>query len=245
MILKTFITIFTLILMQIASFAQFKTISYKDDNQQLNGLYLAAKNSKKAILILPAWKGIDQEAKDAALALQKEGYHVFIADIYGAGNIPQSNEEAKIISAKYKKDYTAYQLRIKLALAALKTQSKVNDQVAIIGYCFGGTGSLEAARGNITIKGVVSIHGGLGKGDRPNLPIQTKVLILNGAADASVTKEDIQNVENEMNSNQVDWQFINYAQCKHTWTNPESADFDPLNAKRAWDHLLLFLKEIL
>ena len=34
-------------------------------------------------------------------------------------------------------------------------------RIAVIGFCFGGTGALEAARAGLPVKGVVSFHGGL------------------------------------------------------------------------------------
>lgn len=61
---------------------QLKPVSYQDGKQKLNGL-VTSNNGKKlpGVLILPAWKGIDNEAKTAALDLEKEGYIAFIADI--------------------------------------------------------------------------------------------------------------------------------------------------------------------
>jgi dienelactone hydrolase len=49
----------------------------------------------------------------------------------------------------------------------------------------------------------------------------------------------------EMNDGKADWQIITYANSKHTFTNPESKDYNPVMAERAWNHTLLFLKEIL
>ncbi len=61
---------------------QLKSVAYNDGNQKLNGLVTSNAGKKlPGVLILPAWKGIDQEAKDAALALQKQNYIAFIADI--------------------------------------------------------------------------------------------------------------------------------------------------------------------
>ncbi|HBX45262.1 MAG TPA: dienelactone hydrolase, partial [Porphyromonadaceae bacterium] len=41
------------------------------------------------------------------------------------------------------------------------------------------------------------------------------------------------------------WQIITYAHSKHTFTNPESPDYNEIMAKRAWQHTLLFLSELL
>lgn len=94
------------------------------------------------------------------------------------------------------------------------------------------------------MRGVVSIHGGLSKAaDRPNTPMHTSVLVLNLAEDHSVTQEVYYKLIQELDDGKADWQIITYANAKHTFTNPESPDYNPIMAKRAWEHLLLFLHE--
>ena len=224
-----------------------KTVQYKDDAQKLNGMITSNAGKKlPGVLILPAWKGIDNEAKTAALNLEKQGYVVLIADIYGEGNVPKDNTEAAKIATKYQQDYKAYQERIKLALDELKKQGAHPEKIAVIGYCFGGTGALETARANFPVVGVVSIHGGLAKDkQRPNIALSTKILVEHPADDKSVSKEDYDNLVQEMNEGKADWQIITYANSGHTFTNPESKDYNKVMADRAWDHTLLFLKEIL
>src|SRR5690606_7717026 len=125
-------------------------IQYQDGEQNLAGLVTDnANQSEIGVLILPAWMGIDQEAKDAALALQKEGYLAFVADIYGEGNQPQDSQTASKLSSEFKTDFQAYQRRIEVAL--VKMRELCIQRVAVIGYCFGGTGALEVARGKLDV----------------------------------------------------------------------------------------------
>lgn len=224
-----------------------KPVSYHDDTQKLNGLVTSNAGKKlPGVLILPAWKGIDQEAKTAAANLEKEGYIVFVADIYGEGNIPADNVAAGKTAGYYKENFAEYQKRISLALEQLKKNGAIPEKIAVIGYCFGGTGALEAARGKLPAAGFVSIHGGLGKNPaRKNEALMTKILVEHPADDQSVTPEDYNNLIKEMNEGKADWQIITYSNSKHTFTNPESADYNPVMAKRAWNHTLMFLKEIL
>lgn len=224
---------------------ELKSVDYQDGEQKLKGMVTSnAGSTKPGVLILPAWKGIDQEAKTAALDLEKQGYIAFIADIYGVGNTPADNQAASGLSSKYKNDFKLYQSRIQAALTEMKKQGA--NKVAVIGYCFGGTGALEAARGGLPVEGVVCIHGGLAKAaDRTNEAIKAKVLVEHPADDASVKKEDIEQLVNEMNEGKADWQIITYANSKHTFTNPESPDYNETMAKRAWNHTLLFLQELL
>lgn len=223
------------------------TILYNDGAQKLNGL-LTSNAGKKlpGVLILPAWKGIDDEAKMAAIELEKQGYIAFIADIYGEGNIPTDNASAGKTAGYYKENFKAYQKRISLALDQLKKSGALPGKIAIIGYCFGGSGALEAARANLPVVGVVSIHGGLAKDPaRANQLLSAKILVEHPADDESVKPEDYEQLVTEMNEGKADWQIITYANSKHTFTNPESADYNPVMAKRAWNHTLMFLKEIL
>lgn len=236
--------------------AQLKAVKYKDGNQVLNGFKILPskkKNANPGILILPAWKGIDKVSKDIAADLAHLGYHAFIADIYGEGNYPQNNTEAGQKAGYYKTNYKEYQNRITLALKQLITAGADPDNIVVIGYCFGGTGALEAARGHLNVKGVVSFHGGLAKDpSRAVEPITAKVLICHGADDPYESKEEIAAFQQEMRDTKADWQMIYYANAVHSFTNPESgndnskgAAYNPTAAKRAFEHLKLFLNEVL
>jgi len=224
-----------------------KAVKYADGAQELNGLVTTnAGKNLPGVLILPAWMGIDDEAKAAALQLEKEGYIAFVADIYGKGNISTDFASAAKIATQFKNDYQLYQKRISLALEQLKAAGAQSSKIAVIGYCFGGTGALETARAGFDVAGVVSIHGGLAKAaDRPNVSIKTKVLVENPAEDKGVTKEIYDQLVQEMKDGKADWQIITYANCGHTFTNPTSKEYNEVMAKRAWNHTLLFLGELL
>lgn len=236
--------------------AQLKPVKYTDGSQVLNGQAISPttkSNENPGILILPAWKGIDNASKEIAEDLANLGYHVFIADIYGQGNYPNDNTEAGKLSGYYKNNFSIYQNRINLALQQLvKSGANVNNTV-IIGYCFGGTGALEAARGHLNVQGVVSFHGGLGKSSkRPAQPITTKVLVCHGADDPYVSKEEIDSFQQEMRDTKADWQMVYYANAVHSFTNPEAgndnskgAAYNEKAAKRSFEHLKIFLNEVL
>ncbi|QSB28574.1 dienelactone hydrolase family protein [Flavobacterium sp. CLA17] len=236
--------------------AQLKTVKYTDGDQALNGLFIkAAKKSTNnpGILLLPAWLGIDNASKGIAENLSKLGYHVFIADIYGEGNYPKNTAEAGKQAGYFKTNFTEYQKRINVALQELIKSGANPDNIVAIGYCFGGTGVLEAARGHLNLKGVASFHGGLGRdAARTVEPITTKVLVCHGADDPFVSKEEITAFQQEMRDSKADWQMIYYANSVHSFTNPEAgndnskgAAYNEVAAKRAFEHLQLFLKEVL
>ncbi|MCX2574957.1 dienelactone hydrolase family protein [Pedobacter sandarakinus] len=245
--MKTTLLVAVMLTSFFAKAQELKPVAYADGTQKLNGLVTSnATKGLPGVLILPAWKGIDDEAKSAAMNLQKQGYIAFVADIYGEGNVPKDNASAAQQSGKYKNDFAAYQKRIALALAELKKAGAQPDKIAVIGYCFGGAGALETARAGLPVLGIVSIHGSLGKAaDRKNAPLTAKMLIENPADDQSVTPEDMSKLIVEMNEGKADWQIITYANSKHTFTDPKSPDYNKIMAERAWKHTEMFLKELL
>ncbi len=236
--------------------AQLRPVQYKDAAQVLNGLAIKPSKvsaQKPGILVLPAWKGIDQHAKTTAEKLAKLGYYAFVADIYGEGNYPQTIADAGKMAGFYKKNTLLYQKRIELALEQLIQSGANPDNIAVIGFCFGGTGALEAARKNINVKGVVSFHGGLGRDTTlPITPITTKVLACHGADDPYVSKEEIAGFQQEMREAKADWEMIYYANAVHSFTDPEAgndnskgAAYNEKAAQRSFEHMKLFLNEVL
>ena len=237
-------------------FAQLKEVPYTDGNNKLIGFL--GKPSKElkdkpGVLIIHAWMGIDDHAKESATDLSKLGYYTFVADIYGVGNKPTNTKEAGQQAGFYKKNILEYQKRIRLALDELVKQGANPEKIIIMGYCFGGTGAIEAARSNMKVKGIVSFHGGLGKDQtRPNEPITTKLLILHGADDPFVPKEEVEAFQNEMKVIKADWQMTYYANSVHAFTdknagndNSKGAAYNEFADKRSWQALLQFLKEVL
>lgn len=248
--------IFAAILFSTTMNAQLKPVKYSEGSQALNGLFI--KSAKKSannpgILLLPAWLGIDNASKGIAEDLAKLGYNVFIADIYGEGNYPKNTGEAGKVAGFYKTNYEAYQKRINAALQELVKSGANADNIVAIGYCFGGTGVLEAVRGHLNVKGVASFHGGLGKdATRKTEPITAKVLICHGADDPFVPKDEIASFQQELRDAKADWEMIYYANSVHSFTNPEAgsdnskgAAYNPVAAKRSFEHLQLFLNEVL
>jgi dienelactone hydrolase len=239
-----------------AVFSQPKTVEYKDGNQILSGLsILPAKQLKNnpGVLILPAWMGIQDHEKEVSYKLADLGYQSFIADIYGVDQRPNNSKEAGAKAGYFKKNIKEYQTRIQLAMEQLVKQGANPDEIVVIGYCFGGTGALEAARANMKVKGIVSFHGGLGRDETRIIEnIIPKVLILHGADDKYVPKEEVEKFQDEMRTSGADWQMVYYANAVHSFANKsvgsdnsKGAAYNEKAEKRSWEAMLNFLKEVL
>ncbi len=253
--MKNKILVLALIFISPNFFAQLNPVVYVDGTQKLNGQLAIPKNANKkkaGVLILPAWMGIDANAKERAEMLAKEGYYAFIADIYGEGNYPDDKRKAGELSGFYKTNVKEYHKRIKLALDQLVKSGADANNIVVIGFCFGGTGALEAARANMAFKGVVSFHGGLGRDTaRVIEPINAKVLVCHGADDFFVPDAQIKSFQNEMRRAKADWEMVYYANAVHAFTdkaagsdNSKGTAYNEKAATRSWVRMLEFLKEM-
>jgi dienelactone hydrolase len=228
---------------------------YQDGPTRLAG-YLAqpaqSPGKTPGVVVIHQWLGLTDHERRTVDELAKLGYAALAADIYGEGVRPANAKEAGDQATLYKNDRGLYQRRIRAALDTLKAQKGVDPtRMAVIGFCFGGTGALEAARGGLPVQGVVSFHGGLDSpADRPVQPIAAKILVCHGAEDP-FTAKDVAPFQEEMRKAKADYTFIAYAGAVHAFTQKEAgndpskgAAYQEAAARRSWQHMQDFLKEL-
>lgn len=233
--------------------AQGQEIAYKHGDTNLKGFLAKPKQKDKqpGIVVLHAWMGITDHEKETAKRLADKGYVAFAADVYGENIRPANPQEAGKQSGYFKSNRDIYRARISAAIEQVVKAGADPNNIAVIGFCFGGTGALEAARANLPVKGVVSFHGGLSKGNDSTTSIKPKVLVLHGADDPFVPKDEINTFQEEMRKADADWQMIYYADAVHAFTekragndNSKGAAYNEAAARRSWEHMLLFFNEL-
>ena len=231
-------------------------VEYKLGDVTLQG-YLAYDNSssdkRPGILIIHQWKGVSDYEKMRARQLAALGYVAFAVDIYGKDVRPADPKEAGQQAGKYYGDITLYRERLNAGLNELKMQPLVDpDNIAAIGYCFGGSGALELARSGADIKGAVSFHGGL-KSQSPSDAnnIKCRVLVQHGAIDPYVPEEDVVAFKKEMEDAKVDYVLTEYAGAVHSFTMESAGDdtskgsaYNEKADKRSWEAMKIFFSEI-
>ena len=137
-------------------------------------------------------------------------------------------------------------------LEQLLAQPRVDpDRIAAIGFCFGGTMSLELGRAGEDIKAIVGFHAGLGSArpaDAAN--IRGRVLVCIGADDPIVPPEQRLAFEQEMRAAGVDWRLNLYGGAQHSFTNPAAAQanlpgivYDQRTDERSWRAMLDLFEE--
>lgn len=235
-----------------------EAVTYTSDSVKLKGYAAYDANKEKApvILIVHEWWGLNNYAKNRAKQLAEMGYFVFAVDMYGNGKIAENPEEAGKCAMPFYTDPAMANKRIQAALDKIKTypQADVNNCVAI-GYCFGGSMVLNAARAGMPFKGVVSFHGGLAGLPADKSKLKAQVLVCHGAADKFVADEEVAKFKKEMDSIGANYTFKAYADATHAFTNPDAtANGKKFNLpiaynKKAdndsWKDFMTFLKDVL
>lgn len=210
------------------------------------------KPPRPAILIAHDWSGRNEFACAKAKILAEMGYIGFALDMYGNGRIGASTHEKKALMEPLVNDRLLLRERIRAAYDAVIGMPEVdNNQIGIIGFCFGGLCALDLARSGAEIKAVVSFHGFLNKPrDMPNAKIAAKILALHGYADSMVRPEQVSEFCQEMAEAKVDWQLHIYGNAQHAFSNPDAHDvqlgivYNKKAEQRAWQATRNFLQEV-
>ena len=99
-----------------------------------------------AVVIFPDWDGANTYEQERATALAELGYVAMVADIFGADKqfVEDIQERIQLIT-QYLTNPDLYVSRMQAAVDQVKMlATDVDmDEIAVIGYCFGGTVSPE------------------------------------------------------------------------------------------------------
>lgn len=194
------------------------------DGQRLVG-YFAAPSSQTphaGIIVAPEWWGRNEYTEQRARELAEHGYAALAIDMYGDKNVTTDAKQAYEWMMQTFADADTIVNRAQAGLDTLAAQPEVNaDQLAAIGFCYGGKVVLDLARSGAPLKAVATFHATLA----PKAPaiegqIQGEILVLHGELDSMVTLDDVASFREEMHAAKVDHEVIIFEDAKHGFSNP-------------------------
>jgi dienelactone hydrolase len=227
-----FVVAVALVLRATASLAEVKTqvVEYKQGDTALQG-YLAWDDSLKGkvpgVLVVHEWWGNNENVHRQAERLARAGYVGFALDMYGKGKVATHPADAQAFAAAAMADPEVEKARFDVALDLLKKDPHVDaNEIAAIGYCFGGGVVLDMARAGEDLKAVVTFHGSLAtKHPAEKGKVHARILVNAGEADPFVTADQVKAFEDEMKAADVNYDVIRYPGAKHGFTNPDAASY--------------------
>jgi dienelactone hydrolase len=205
-----------------------EVVTYTSNGVTLKGFLAydeSIKGKRPAIIIVHEWWGVNDYIKMRARKLAELGYIAMAADMFGDGKVATDPKEAQELTTPIYKDPQLGKNRLDAAIIKIKeyTQTDPNN-VAAIGYCFGGSIVLNSAKLGSDLKGVVSFHGGLsGVPANKNL-LKAKILVCQGGSDKFVPQKDADALKHQLDSIGADNTFKIYANATHAFTNPDATE---------------------
>lgn len=201
---------------------------------------IPSKGNVPGVLVVHEWWGLNDYARKRAEQLAGMGYVAFALDMYGKGQVTSHPSQAGEWAGMIRKNTDKWRGRANAGLKVLLDQEQVDkENVAAIGYCFGGSTVLQMAFADEPLKGVVSFHGALPTPSEDEAEaIDASILVCHGAEDAFISPESIDSFRKALESASVDYQLIYYGGARHGFTNPEAGTFgiDNLKYNEAADH---------
>jgi dienelactone hydrolase len=213
------------------------------------------KGKRPAILVVPEWWGLNDYAKMRVRKLAELGYIAMATDVFGDGKIASNPTEAQQFTSPFYKDPTLVKGLLDGALTKLKEypQTDVNN-LAAIGYCFGGFAALNYAKLGADLKGVVSFHGGMGGVSVDKKLMKAKVLVCQGGSDKFVSQKDVDKFKHQLDSIGTDNTMKVYANATHAFTNPDATatgkkfsmpiEYNSQADKDSWNDMNVFFGKI-
>jgi dienelactone hydrolase len=231
-----------------------EAVEYKHGDVVLEG-WLAyekgATGKRPGVILVHEWKGHGPYVRMRAEEIAKLGYVAFAIDMYGKGVFAKDHVEAGKLAGVFQKDRKLMRERASAGLERLKKVELVDPaKIATMGYCFGGTTSLELARGGYDVVAAASFHGSLGTpAGSEAKSVKAKIAVFHGAADPHVTPEQVAGFEAEMTKAKADWYLVKFGGAMHSFTVKEANDpehgmaYDEAADKRSWEMLKSLLAE--
>ena len=149
------------------------------------------------------------------------GYVAFAADIYGPEYQPAEGDDRRNQATFYRSDNVdLYISRMKAAVEEVKKMPEVDSEnIAMLGYCFGGTGVIYyAVSGQDDVQVVVSLHGGLTyEFDVSPNGIYPYTMVLSGGADDAHGNQTY--LEETFNAGSADWEISRWSGVLHGFTD--------------------------
>lgn len=235
-----------------------ETVSYSVNGVTYKGFIAYDENIKgkrPAILIVPEWWGLNDYPRMRARKLAELGYIALASDVFGDGKIAINPTEAQEFATPFYKDPDKVKSILDAALMKLKEYPQTDsNNIAAIGYCFGGYVALNYAKLGADLKGVVSFHGGMGGAPVDKNLLKAKVLVCQGGSDKFVAQKDVDKFKHQLDSIGADNSVKIYANATHAFTNPDATEtgkkfnmpieYNAEADKDSWNDMKMFFGKI-
>jgi len=229
---------------------QNKTVEYFQDAQGYL-VYPVSSNdtvSKKlpAVVMIHEWWGLNENIKNMANLLAKQGFVVLAADLY-KGEVADNPERAMELVQIARNNQNISINNLQSAVKYLSLLPNVDSsKIASLGWCFGGGQSLQLALNSQEhpLAATILYYGTPLVTDKALLSkIKWPVLGIFGDKDQAIPVEEINQFGTSLNQSGITNNIHIYKGLGHAFANPSGDNYAPKETEDAWQKTLSFLKK--
>ncbi|MGZ5501785.1 MAG: dienelactone hydrolase family protein [Nitrososphaeraceae archaeon] len=200
-----------------------------------------------AVIMIHENKGLNDNIKNMANLLAKEGYVVLAVDLFN-GEVTTNQTRASELTQSIRDNPDVAITNLKSAVTFLASLPNVNpDKIASLGWCFGGQQSLQLALNSEDhpLAATVIYYGRLVTEPETLSKIKWPVLGIFGDQDTSIPVKTVEQFEEALTQNGITNEIYIYKGVGHAFANPSGENYAPNETKNAWEKTLSFLNKYL
>lgn len=215
------------------------------DGSTVTGYFVSPQDQAKplpGIIAIHEWWGLNENIKAMARRLAGEGYQVIAVDLYG-GQVAEAPDKARQLVQMVSENPQTAKENIRLAYQYLVEQKQA-PTIGSIGWCFGGSWSLQTALlYPQELDAAVIYYGGqIGEVTTEELePLEVPILGIFGEEDSSIPVATVEEFESTLDSLGVPTEFHIYENAGHAFANPSGDRYVSEAAADAWEETTEFL----
>ena len=196
-----------------------------------------------AVIMIHENRGLNDNIKDTADILAKQGYVVLAVDLF-QGQVTADPNQARELSSSVRNNPGIAIENMQSAVRYLTSLENVNgSRIASIGWCFGGGQSLQLALNSEEhpLAATVIYYGNLVNDTQALSKIKWPVLGIFGDQDQSIPVDSVKQFEQALNEIGVINEIYIYPGVGHAFANPSGDNYAPKETADAWKKTLVFL----
>ena len=226
-----------------------KTIQYFDDAKGYLVYPVSTNDSQRklpAVVMIHEWWGLNQNIKDMANLLAKNGFVVLAADLYH-GKVTDNPQLAMELVQNARSNQNSSTANLQAAVKYLSSAPNVdNKKIVSLGWCFGGGQSLQLALNSQEhpLAATILYYGTPLVTDKESLSkIKWPVLGIFGDKDEAIPIAEINQFRSSLNESGIKNEIQVYNGLGHAFANPSGDNYAPEETADAWQRTLSFLKK--
>lgn len=200
-------------------------------------------SSLPGLIVIQEWWGLNDNIRTMTRRLAAEGYTALAVDLYD-GEVAENRDEAKTLVQAAIQSSARLTQNVVAAYNYLITDQQ-SPKVATIGWCFGGSWSLNTALALPTdLDAAIIYYGGQMSTDPSVLaPLQMPIQGHFGSLDSNPSPETVQAFEAVMNDLGKETEIYIYEGANHAFANPSGTRYNAEAADLSWQRTIAFLKQ--